>query len=193
MTQQRLSANTKLRSAPLILGLALASSIAWGYVTNTATPLKMADIAAPVQARYQAPGFYRFQLGHMEITALSDGTVPQAMDQLMVAATGQVQQLLRESFETLPVETSMNAFVVHTGQHLLLVDTGAGSSFGPEVGNHLLRNLQAAGYSAEDMDAVLLTHVHGDHSGGLIDAQGRAGLFSPMRSCMWPRLNWHIG
>lgn len=174
MNQQRLSANTKLRSATLILGLAFTSSMAWGHATNTATPMQMADIATPVQARYQAPGFYRFQLGHMEITALSDGTVPQAMDQLMAAPTWQVQQLLRESFETLPVETSMNAFVVHTGQHLLLVDTGAGSSFGPEVGNHLLRNLQAAGYSAEDMDAVLLTHVHGDHSGGLIDAQGRA-------------------
>ena len=147
----------------------------WGHAsTGPAAQTQEAGIATPAQARYQAPGFYRFQLGNMEITVLSDGTVPQAMDQLMVAADGQVQQLLGERFETLPVETSMNAFVIHTGQQLLLVDAGAGTSFGPEVGNHLLRNLQAAGYRAQDIDAVLLTHVHGDHSGGLVDEQGTA-------------------
>lgn len=142
--------------------------------TNPARLTAGQHTSAPVQARFQAPGFYRFQLGAFEITALSDGTVPQHMDQLMEAKPGQVRRLLEASFQTLPVETSMNAFLIHTGQQLLLVDTGAGSSFGAGVGNHLLRNLRAAGYSAEQIDGVLLTHVHGDHSGGLIDAQGNA-------------------
>jgi glyoxylase-like metal-dependent hydrolase (beta-lactamase superfamily II) len=47
-----------------------------------------------------------------------------------------------------------------------LVDTGAGELFGPKSG-HLVRHLQAAGYAAEEIDAILLTHIHGDHSGGL--------------------------
>lgn len=128
----------------------------------------------PAQVRFQAPGFYRFQLGAFEITTLSDGTVPQHMDRLMQAKPGQVLALLNEHFQTLPVETSMNAFLINTGKQLLLVDTGAGSSFGTDVGNHLLRNIRSAGYSAEQINAVLLTHVHGDHSGGLIDAQGNA-------------------
>jgi glyoxylase-like metal-dependent hydrolase (beta-lactamase superfamily II) len=48
----------------------------------------------------------------------------------------------------------------------ILVDTGAGELFGPTSG-HLVTNLRASGYAPEDIDAILLTHIHGDHSGGL--------------------------
>lgn len=153
---------------------------AWHTLAALAAGLAMAAgvLAQSVpQAQFQAPGFYRFQLGAFEITALSDGTVPQQLDQLMHAPASQIQQLVGERFGQLPLETSMNAYLVHTGAQLLLVDTGAGHSFGPGVGNHLLRNLAAAGYAADQVDAILLTHIHGDHSGGLTDAQGRA-LFS---------------
>lgn len=150
---------------------------AWRTLAAFATGLAMASgvLAQPVpQVQFQAPGFYRFQLGAFEITALSDGTVPQQLDQLMHAPANQIQELVHERFGQLPMETSMNAYLVHTGEQLLLIDTGAGHSFGPEVGNHLLRNLAAAGYAADQVDAILLTHIHGDHSGGLTDAQDRA-------------------
>ena len=128
--------------------------------------------AARGTLKTQAPAYYRMQLGDFEITALSDGTVPLPLDQMMSnISPDEVRELLAASFETLPVETSINAFLVNTGSKLLLIDAGAGKLFGP-YGNRLLANLKAAGYGPEEIDAVLLTHLHGDHSGGLtVDGQ----------------------
>jgi glyoxylase-like metal-dependent hydrolase (beta-lactamase superfamily II) len=122
--------------------------------------------------RTQAPAYYRIQLGDFEITALSDGTVPLPLDRMMThIKPAEVQKLLAASFESLPVETSINAYLVNTGSKLLLIDAGAGKLFGKH-GGQLLANLKAAGYAPEDIDAVLLTHLHGDHSGGLsVDGQ----------------------
>jgi glyoxylase-like metal-dependent hydrolase (beta-lactamase superfamily II) len=70
------------------------------------------------------------------------------------------------SHEALPVELSINCFLIYTGAQNILVDTGAGELFGSMSGQ-LVVNLRAAGYQPEDIDAILLTHIHGDHSGGL--------------------------
>jgi len=59
----------------------------------------------------------------------------------------------------------VNAYLVNTGTKLVLIDTGAGS-FGPGVGQ-LLGNLEAAGYKPEQVDEIYITHMHGDHIGGL--------------------------
>ncbi len=67
----------------------------------------------------------------------------------------------------LPVELSINCFLIDTGTTCrMLVDTGAGELFGPTSGQ-LVANLRASGYRPEDIDVILLTHIHGDHSGGL--------------------------
>ena len=63
--------------------------------------------------------------------------------------------------------TSVNAYLVNTGDRLVLIDTGAAKLFGPTLGN-LLGNLAAAGYKPEQVDAILITHMHGDHVGGLV-------------------------
>jgi len=65
------------------------------------------------------------------------------------------------------VDTSCNAFLINTGDKLVLVDTGAGLLFGP-TGDHLLANLKASGYQPEQVDEIYITHMHGDHIGGLI-------------------------
>lgn len=152
---------------PPFLRQALAGALLAGLGLSVLAPAAV-QAAAP-QVRTQAPGFYRMMLGDFEITALSDGTVPQHMDrELKDAAPGQVEALLARAHQTLPVETSINAFLINTGKQLLLVDTGAGRAFGPHVANRLVGNLKAAGYQPEQIDAVLLTHVHSDHSGGLV-------------------------
>jgi glyoxylase-like metal-dependent hydrolase (beta-lactamase superfamily II) len=119
------------------------------------------------QKREQAPAFYRIQLGDFEITAISDGTVKLPLDKMLANIKPEdVRGSLHANFESLPTETSINAFLIHTGKKLLLVDAGAGALFG-QNGGQLLKNLKAAGYGAQQIDAILLTHLHGDHSGGL--------------------------
>jgi glyoxylase-like metal-dependent hydrolase (beta-lactamase superfamily II) len=43
------------------------------------------------------------------------------------------------------------------------VDTGAGELFGATSGQ-LVANLRTSGYRPEDIDVILLTHIHGGHS-----------------------------
>ncbi|AUH52074.1 MBL fold metallo-hydrolase [Chromobacterium sp. ATCC 53434] len=151
---------------PLIRQLkAIAAAVAIG----TAALLPVApSLAAAPQIHAQAPGYYRMMVGQFEITALSDGTVKVPLDKLLHGESPeQIRQLLERGFQAPnKAETSINAFLINTGSKLLLVDSGAGDLFGPGSGK-LPANIRAAGYRLEDIDAVLLTHVHLDHSGGL--------------------------
>ena len=116
--------------------------------------------------------YYRKQLGDFEITALTDGTIPLPYDKMLAHITpAEVSQLVAEGFNSLPVETSINSYLINTGSKLILVDAGSGSLFSP-YGGRLISNLKTAGYAPEDIDVVLLTHLHGDHSGGLTDPNG---------------------
>ncbi|WP_347402434.1 MBL fold metallo-hydrolase [Corallococcus macrosporus] len=125
--------------------------------------------------RTQAPGYYRMMLGDFEVTALSDGTVPQTVREIATHTTPeQVTALLARDYLQDPVETSINAFLINTGRSLVLVDTGVGNLFGPDVGGRLVQSLRAAGYQPEQIDVVLLTHIHSDHSGGLMTGTSRA-------------------
>lgn len=124
-----------------------------------------AEAAVP-QVQTQAPGFYRMMLGDDEITVLSDGTAPRNVDEIM-SKPEEIRKAFAHAHQALPIELSINAFLINTGTKLILVDTGAGALFGPHSGGRLVANLRAAGYRPDQIDAVLLTHIHGDHSGGL--------------------------
>ena len=138
--------------------LAAASSLALASSAHAAAP----------QVKTQAPGYYRVMLGDFEITAISDGTVDLQPKQLLTNTTqAQVGKLLDRSFQKDAVPTSVNTYLVNTGSKLVLVDTGAAGLFGPTLGN-LLANLKAAGYQPEQVDDVLITHMHPDHVGGLM-------------------------
>jgi glyoxylase-like metal-dependent hydrolase (beta-lactamase superfamily II) len=133
-------------------------------ITAVAPPQALAS--APM-VKTQAPGYFRMMLGSFEVTALSDGTVKLPVDQLLKTSPERVKSMLAKSQLTSPVETSVNAFLINTGDKLVLIDTGAGALFGPTLGN-LLANLKASGYQPEQVDEIYITHLHPDHAGGLM-------------------------
>lgn len=65
-----------------------------------------------------------------------------------------------------PRPTSVNAFLILAQNRRILVDTGSGKLLGPTV-NKLVASLEGAGVKPGDITDILLTHIHGDHSGGL--------------------------
>ncbi|HET7795140.1 MAG TPA: MBL fold metallo-hydrolase [Rhizobacter sp.] len=126
-----------------------------------------AQAGAP-QVKTQAPGYYRMMLGDLEVTALLDGIIDLKPGELLTNVNKtEVSGLLRRNFLGEAVPTSVNAYLINTGSKLVLVDAGAAALFGPGL-DQLHTNLKAAGYQPEQVDAVVITHMHGDHIGGLI-------------------------
>ncbi len=123
-----------------------------------------AHAAAP-KAGGQVPGWFRMMLGEFEVTALNDGIMQIDPAILNNIDKADVDKLLADVFASGGVPASINTFVINTGEKLILVDTGFG---------RFLPNLQACGYSAEQIDLVFITHTHGDHVGGLLTAEGGA-------------------
>lgn len=151
-----------------------------GIATLMAIFAPAANAAAPM-AGGQAPGFYRMMLGRFEVTSLSDGTHPFPVHTVLTksrdeagsqfvpldqVAPGEADALLAESRLTVPVEGSINAFLINTGNKLVLIDAGAGTLYGDCCGK-LIDNLRAAGYAPEQVDDIYLTHLHADHVGGI--------------------------
>lgn len=170
-------AKASLHFATLLTALFLAGTI---YPpTSTATPL--ADPSPSHKS--QVAGVYRFQVGEVQITALSDGTLPLNLHPLLRGISAdQIDALLQKGFVRNPVETSINAYVIDIGSHVVLVDTGAGELFGSVAGK-LPQSLAAAGYRPEQISDILITHIHTDHSGGLT----RDGQM------MFPNATVHVG
>jgi len=67
--------------------------------------------------------------------------------------------------------TPVNAFLIKTPQHVVLVDAGVGKGSGEESGK-LFEQLKAIGVEPASIDLILLTHLHFDHIGGLSSPEG---------------------
>lgn len=150
---------TSWRRALLAAGLALAT---------------LSLHAAPPAQKTQVPGYYRYASGDFEVTALYDGFVDLGTPLLKGLRAEQIQSLLARMFieNSKGVQTAVNAYLINTGSHLVLVDAGSASCFGPTLGQ-VQENIRAAGYKLEDVDTVLLTHLHPDHLCGVLDKSGQ--------------------
>lgn len=139
----------------------------------SSTPAAAQQNSRPSATAAQVGDIQRFRLGDLRITALSDGTVPQDLHELLLGITPkEVDNLLDRAFLKNPVEASINAFLLETSEGLVLIDAGAGEVFGPGYGGRLVDSLVVAGVEPSQIRHVLITHVHSDHSGGLV-ANGR--------------------
>jgi glyoxylase-like metal-dependent hydrolase (beta-lactamase superfamily II) len=132
-------------------------------------------MSAPFQGT-QNPGWYRFRVGGLECTALWDGYIHHSYEGIFPNADP-AEMLRLKKAHLLPLDhipMDLNPVVVNTGDRLYLIDTGMGRTstmFGDTMGR-LMENLTAAGILPDQVDAVLMTHLHPDHSFGLINPDG---------------------
>src|SRR4029077_17053711 len=132
-----------------------------------------AALAAPHQHHDQVPGFYRLKVGDLEVTALYDGTGvfdPNWLNGTKATMDGVVKALQEDPHMLDVVDMG---FLVNTGKQLILVDAGAGTWWGGGKLGRLGGSLRGAGYKPEEVDLVLLTHLHSDHVGGLTTQDGK--------------------
>ncbi len=146
----------------------------WLAAFAAAAFMMCAQASAPMQ-RAQPPGFYRVAAGDIEVTALFDGTVDlEPTKLLMHTSPAHVERDQARAYEKEPLPTSVNAYLINTGEKLVLVDAGTGPFF-PSGHGSVVANLKAAGYRPGQVDEIYLTHMHFDHVGGL--AEGGKAVF----------------
>lgn len=117
----------------------------------------------------QQAGYYRMKLGDLEITAVSDGSVPLPVEKLLTNTTKhEVDSLLQRSYQTTTMAASVNAYIIKTPNGLIMVDAGTAELYGPTLG-HLSESIRAAGFTPEQITTILITHIHTDHTGGLME------------------------
>jgi glyoxylase-like metal-dependent hydrolase (beta-lactamase superfamily II) len=142
-----------------------------GAVAASALGLGHALAKAPF-AQVQAPAFYRFKTGTIEVTAVSDGMIELPFTLFPAADKAEAQALFAKAHRAEKVPTAINTYVINTGDKLILVDTGYGNMAGADAG-YLLGNLKAAGFEPAQFDAVIITHMHPDHVAGLLSPEGK--------------------
>jgi len=133
---------------------------------------------APQAGKRAQPGFYRFKLGTIEITVVSDGTLAFPAETLWLDRAEDARGLLTSTFQPpSPVGLEINTILVNTGDKLVLIDAGCGADKFQKTNGRLLGNLAAAGYAPGDIDTILFTHFHFDHLWGISDHDNASLLF----------------
>ncbi len=131
-----------------------------------------AHASAP-QHHKQVPGFYRLKIGDLEVTALFDGAA--VGDSHWLNGTQPTMDGVVKALHEDPhmLEAAETGFLVNTGKQLILVDAGAGTWYGGGALGRLGGSLRSAGYTPDEVDIVLVTHLHSDHVGGLTTHDGK--------------------
>lgn len=139
-----------------VLAATAAMPVAAGLATQSRAAAEMKGASS---AR-----FNRFTLGGFEVTALLGGTATRDEPQGIFGMNVSGEEFAEASAENfIPTDKTQFFFtptLVNTGSELILFDTGLNAAATTDV-------LGAAGYSPDQVDTVVLTHMHGDHIGGL--------------------------
>ena len=141
------------------------------------------DQAAPTQpsaaASARATDVRRFMLGEFAATALRDGTFQFPNDNKILGvghSPAEVAAVLSAAgLATDKLELSVQPLLVQTADRVMLFDAGAAGNMGP-TGGKLLASMDAAGIASATVTDIFISHVHGDHVGGLMNAAGASAF-----------------
>jgi hypothetical protein len=129
-----------------------------------------------------APAFYRFKLGSIEATVVSDGplSIGDPKNTFRGPTAEEIGKMMSDHFlPTNNVVLDQNVLVINTGDKLALFETGMSSVKRTDAMGQLAANLKKSGIDPNDIDAVIPTHAHIDHVGGIM--AGTAAATSPTR------------
>lgn len=161
----------QLNRRGLLLGSAgLGLAAATGGLTVATKPV------AAASALNQAPYFYRFRIGDLLGTVVSDGILPlgEPTGAFNGPSNEELRAMLTRNFlSTENAILEQNIIVIDAGDQRILFDTGMGTSqlFGPTTGQ-LNSNLSVAGIEPESITAIVCTHGHCDHVWGIMSDAG---------------------
>jgi glyoxylase-like metal-dependent hydrolase (beta-lactamase superfamily II) len=163
---------TSLDRRQLLIG---SSTLAFGaaqFVTSAA-------FASASLLHTRPAAFYRFQLGAFEATIISDGPLNFPTKIFRGVPEADIQEMLVADF--LPADTvrmEQNILVINTGAKLIMIDTGI-LSMKPatSTAGRILTSLAEAGIEPASIDAIVLSHPHIDHAGGIMMPDGKTRLF----------------
>ena len=173
-----------------ILSGAVAASAATALTPLSGSPVR----AAAPPAGKQAPGWYRYKVGSVEVTAVTDGLTVGPLSDAYVANAPKDAVNTAVAADYLPKDKATHAYtpiVVNTGSKLIVIDTGVGlGAYQQSKGavGQFHTNLQAAGIDRNAVDTVLISHLHGDHINGLLGADNK--LAFPNAEVMVPATDW---
>lgn len=125
----------------------------------------------------QAPGYYRYNVGSFQVTAITDGMNPMPLTDYYVENASKedvIQAMKNALLPTDVIPLPFTAVVINTGHKIVVVDTGLGETIYQSSKGKMgqfYTNFKAAGFDVNKVDCVLITHFHADHIGGLLTAK----------------------
>ena len=110
-------------------------------------------------------------IGAIQVMTVSDGVLNATLNNFLGVTPAEAERM--SGFPAAgPVPLAVNAFLLQFNGKRVLVDAGTGSTMGPTLGK-LPDNLRTLGVAPDSIDTILLTHIHPDHSNGLVDDEGQ--------------------
>jgi glyoxylase-like metal-dependent hydrolase (beta-lactamase superfamily II) len=150
--------------------------------------------AAAPPAGKQNPGWYRYKVGSIEVTVVTDGTTNAPLIDNYVANTQKDAVNTALAAEFRPRDRAIQPYtpiVVNTGSKLVAIDTGLGLGVFQQskgaVGQYHT-NLAAAGIDRNAVDVVIISHFHGDHINGLVGPENKPAFANA--EVMVPATEW---
>ena len=117
------------------------------------------------------PGIYHRKIGDILVTAISDGFIDAPYGVLQNIQENEAEHILKESFQIAPPRISVNCYLIQSADTVAIIDTGSGKTMGKTLGK-MPSFLDLVNINPNEIDSILLTHMHPDHSNGLLDVDG---------------------